>query len=86
MLTTRENQIIRDLQIVGSPSENARAQTLEFNKGEADGIGENDSLGYACMRPGPPVKCVFPERRVRRDWGARLGVQLQPCMVLIIQG
>lgn len=41
MLTTRENQIIcRDFQIVGSPSENARAQTLEFNKGEADGIGK----------------------------------------------
>lgn len=48
--------------------------------------GANDFLGYACMRPGPPVKCVFPERRVRRDWGARLGVQLRPCMVLIIQG
>lgn len=39
-------------------------------------MGETTFLGYACMRPGPPVKCVFPERRVRRDWGARLGVQL----------
>ncbi|KAK0743245.1 hypothetical protein B0T18DRAFT_179622 [Schizothecium vesticola] len=64
MLTARENQIIcRDLQIVGSPSQNARAPCSPRG-----GRWGDDFLGYVCMRPGPLVKYVFPERRVRR-WG-----------------